>query len=169
MRSFFLYFAAFLVVLMLQEFLLSGINLFSLLNIYLYIIIIIMLPMQLSAVGVLFASLGVGAVMDVFTGTSALITMCLLGVGFVRKVVMNLTISRDMIVGGGVPFSRRIGAAAFLRYSFAMCLLYGSLFFMLEMMTFQGFGYTLLRILVSSVATTFLVYILQLPLREKNG
>lgn len=169
MRNFFLYFAAFLVVLMLQEFLLAGINVFSLLNIYLYIIIIVMLPMDMPPVGVLFSALAVGAVMDVFTGTSALITMCLLAVGFMRRAIMNLTIGRDMIIGGGTPFSRRIGAGAFLRYCFVMCFIYGLFYFMLEMMTMQGLLFTLLRIVVSSVATTLLVYVLQLPLRVKNG
>lgn len=169
MRNFLLFFAGFLVVLMLQEFLLSGINLFSLLNIYLYLMIIIMLPIQMASVGVLLCSLCVGAVMDVFSGTSAMITICLLAVAFARKPIINLTIDSDMVIGGGIPFSRRIGTVPFLRYTFVMSFIYALLYFTLEMMTFDGFLFTLLRVIVSSVATTFLIYIVQLPLRHNNG
>lgn len=168
MRNFLLYTAGFLVLIMLQEFVLSSINLFSLVNIFSYIMIIVMLPMQTKTVHTLICAASVGAVMDIFSGTSALITISIVFVAFLRGQIVKLVIPSDIISGGGAPFSYKVGVRSFLIYTFLMSLIFALVYFNLEMMSFDAVEHTLLRIILSSIATTILIFVLQLPLRERK-
>ncbi len=168
MRNFLLYFAGFLVLLVIQEFVLGSVNLFSLLYLYSYVMIIIMLPLHTKTIPSLLWATLVGAVMDIFTGTSALITISIVFMAMFRRGVVKLTIPSDIVSAGGVPFSYKIGVGVFFRYVVTMCILFAIVYFSLEMMSLHNIEYTLLRIGVSSAATTLLIFILQLPLRERK-
>lgn len=161
MRDFLLYFAGFLVLLMLQEFILSSVLFFTLVSPFIYVMVIVMLPMQLRPIPTILFSMLVGIVMDIFMGTSALCSISMIFLGYLRPWIVKLTIPQDMVKPGGVPFAKRIGTGNFLKYSFVYCLLYGLVYFNVEMMTTEMILNTMLRALLSSIVTVLLIWILQ--------
>ena len=60
-----------------------------------------------------------------------------------------------------MPNVNRIGLKRFLRYAGVIVLLHGTVFFVLESLTWSFFYLTLLRIICSSVITLLLVYFCQ--------
>lgn len=68
---------------------------------------------------------------------------------------------KDEVKEGGVPNVNRIGLKRFLRYAGVIVLLHGTVFFVLESLTWSFFYLTLLRIICSSVITLLLVYFCQ--------
>lgn len=111
-------------------------------------------------------AVGVGALMDIISGTSALCTMSLVSVAFVRRGVLQLVVPSDVLVLGGVPFSSRIGVGVFLRYSFVLCMVYGGVYFSMELMSFAHIWAIVCRLLLSSVVSCLLIFIFQLPSRR---
>lgn len=161
MRDFLLYFAGFLVLLMLQEFILSSVHLFTLISPFVYIMIIIMLPMQIKPIPTIIFSMLVGVVMDIFMGTSALCSISMIFLGFIRPLIIKLTIPQDLVKAGGVPFSKRVGIVNFLKYCTLFSLLYAAVYFSIEVMSSEMILHTALRAALSSVVTILLILILQ--------
>ncbi len=161
MRDFLLYFASFLVLLTLQEFILGSVDLFYIISPFIYIMIIVMLPMQLKSIPTLICSMLVGVVMDMFMGTSALCTISLVFTGYVREWIIKLTIPLELTKQGGVPFVNRIGLVPFLKYTTTISLLFALVYFNVEMMSVEMIGYTMLRAILSTICTVLLIWLLQ--------
>ncbi len=126
---------------------------------------LVMLPVEMNVVVLMLLSTAIGAVMDTLGGSSALITASLVATAFLRPSVVKFSLPHDVVSIGGAPLSYRVGAASFLRYCATLTMIYGIVYFSLEMMTLQNIGFTLLKLLGSVVLNTLLIYMLQLPLR----
>ncbi len=155
-------------LLLLQEFVFSSINFYGYCYIWAYLMFLIMLPLQMSVVPLMLFATATGAVMDIFGGTSALITASMVATTFVRPAIVKFSLPHDVISVGGAPLSYRVGAGSFLRYCATMCLVYGVVHFTLEIMSLQDVEVTLLKLLSSVVLNTVLIFILQLPLRPRK-
>lgn len=154
-------------LLLLQEFVLSSINFSVFVSIYIYIMVVILLPLQMKPLRILLASSLFGLAVDFYSGTGALTAIVMTWIGFMRPYVAKLTLPSDIIVAGGIPYARRIGTRSFFKYTFVMSFLFVSLYSFLEIMSLENFGFTAIRVAASTVATTLLIYILQLPLKPR--
>lgn len=160
------YLAGFLVVLFLQEYLFSAINIWGVVNLFPYIMILLMLPLSVSRGWVLVLGCAMGWCVDLMGGMAGLNAICLTWLGFVRPYVGELTLGREVSLADVVPASKRVGTPRFLTYVAVMCLLFALPYFLLEMMSLSGLGITLLRTLVSTIATVVVIYLLQLPFNK---
>ncbi len=163
MRNLFIYLFAFIVVLLLQEFVFGSINLLGYVSIYGYGIVLVMLPMQTRPAPLMLSALAMGAIFDMFAGSPALIAMSMVFIAFVRPAILKLTIEAEVVAGGGVPFSSRVGSSGFVKYVFLMVLLFSLTYSTLEVMTFTWVVDTLIKVGLSTVATTIFIYVAQLP------
>ena len=157
------YIVVFAVLVLLQEFAFDKINFWGVVNPYIYIMFIIMLPMELRGWLVLFLGFFTGTVIDLLSGSAGLHMIAATWMAFVRPTVLNFTAGRDAVQEGGIPTSSLIGAGKFLAYAGVMTLLFAIPFFLLEVMSIENIYMTLLRILLSSAATVIIVYFFQLP------
>ena len=66
---------------------------------------------------------------------------------FCRPAVLTLLVGKDEVKEGGVPNVNRLGLKRFLRYAGVIVLLHGTVFFVLESLTWSFFYLTLLRII----------------------
>lgn len=167
MRNALLYFSGFLVLMLLQEVVLAGINMTEWVSVYIYIMVVVLFPMQAKPTAVILASAALGVLADVYCGMLAVTSISMVWLGYVRFYVLKLTLPAEVIMAGGTPFARRVGVKYFLRYSFLMTVLYILPYTFLEVMTLENIDITMIRVATSSVATTLLIYILQLPLKSK--
>lgn len=163
MQRFLEFFVLLLVLLVLQGFVFARIDIYGLVNPYVYIMVLLLLPMSIKGWQALFIGFGLGVVMDFMTGNYALHTICTTWLAFVRPMVLHFTAGRDEVELGGLPISRRIGVGRFMSYVMIMSLMFAIPFFALEAMTLVGWGYLLLRILCSSIFTAVVIYFIQLP------
>ncbi|MCC8088342.1 MAG: rod shape-determining protein MreD [Rikenellaceae bacterium] len=162
MLRFIEYSILFIVVAFLQIFLFNNLHVGYFMNPFIYLAFIILLPVDLSDYKLLLLGLFTGVMMDVFMGTPGINVMATVFVAFLRPALIRLFLLKDEVDEGGVPNLHKLGIVKFLNYSFLMVFLHCTTFFMLESMSFAGFGYTLLKILVNTASTLIAVYFIQL-------
>lgn len=158
MRKIIEYALLFVVLVLLQIFLFSNLELSVYLNPLIYIAFIILLPIETIPVLVLGLGLLTGVVMDVATGAAGLNTLATLPVAFLRGGLLRLTCSKDSVTDGGVPSVYRLGVLGFVRYVVAAVVLHSLVYFTMESATFDYFHLTLLRVVVSGAVTVAVVY-----------
>ncbi len=154
-----------MVLVFLHEYLLLHISVTGYLTFYVYILSVLLLPMEQRSELVMLIAVLFGSVMDMISGTSALCTMSLVCVAFVRRGVLKLVVPPDILLVGGLPLSSRVGVGVFLRYCFLLSFVYGVVYFGVELMSFMHFGSFLLRLLFSTVLNGVLIFLFQLPFR----
>jgi hypothetical protein len=95
--------------------------------------------------------------MDVSMGTPGLNTMASAAVAYLRPMVMNLTMGKD-VQHETVPYGGAIGEEAFLFYAGVLILCHEAIFFGFESLG-SHFFFTILKIIVSSVVTLGTVWL----------
>lgn len=156
------YTAIFLLLLVLQEFVFDNINLGGVVNPYIYIMFIILLPLDMPGWMLLVLGFGAGAAVDFMSGTAGLQTIASTWLAFVRPTVVGLLLGKDLVYEGGIPTAGRVGTGRFLRYLTVMVLLFDIPFFILEDLSGSAWIITL-RIVLSSAFSVGIIYFLHLP------
>lgn len=167
MIRFLQYLGVFLLLLVLQEFVFNNINLGGLVNPYIYIMFIIMLPLDTAGWALLLFGFGTGAVFDVVSGTAGLHTITSTWLAFIRPGLAGFLLGKDEAHAGGVPTAGRVGVGKFLRYVAVMVLMFNIPFFILD----DPSGSVLriaLRIGLSTVLSAGIIYFMHLPFIGKK-
>lgn len=157
------YAATFILLVILQEFVFDNINLGGVVNPYIYIMFIILLPLDTPGWILLMLGFGAGATVDFMSGTAGLQTIASTWLAFVRPTVAGLLLGKDLVYDGGIPNAGRVGTGKFLRYLTVMVVLFNIPFFILEDLSGSA-GVLALRIVLSSAFSVGIIYFLHLPL-----
>lgn len=157
------YAATFVLLVILQEFVFDNINLGGVVNPYIYIMFIILLPLDTPGWMLLMLGFGAGATVDFMSGTAGLQTIASTWLAFVRPTVAGLLLGKDLVYDGGIPNAGRVGTGKFLRYLAVMVVLFNIPFSILEDLSGSA-GVLALRIVLSSAFSVGIIYFLHLPL-----
>ena len=148
------------VVLFVQVFLLNNLSISPLVAPTVYIVLILMMPIESSQWCMLGAGLVLGAFMDLTMGTPGLNTLVTLPIAYFRPPLLYaLSGFSAMSKEEGVPSVKRLGMR-FHRYAIIMIVLHSLLFYFVEWLSFNNFGILLLRILCSTLCSLLLDYII---------
>ncbi|WP_298063794.1 rod shape-determining protein MreD [uncultured Rikenella sp.] len=156
------YTATFVLLLILQEFVFDNINFGGVVNPYIYIMFLILLPLDIPGWLLLLLGFGAGVAVDFMSGIAGLHAIVSTWLAFVRPTVVGLLLGKDFVYEGGIPTAGRVGAGKFLRYVAAMVLLFDIPFFILEDLS-GSVGVIVLRIVLSSAFSVGIIYFLHLP------
>lgn len=149
-----------LVTLFVQVFILNNLSISPLVIPMVYIIPIVMMPIESSQLKVLLAGLLLGIVMDISMGTMGLNTLATLPIAFLRRPLLNSLAGLSSISKEeGIPSTKRLGMR-FHRYFIVMIVLHSLLFYFAEWLSFDNFGMLLLRIVCSTLVSLLLDYII---------
>ena len=149
-----------LVVLFVQVFVLNNLSISPFVAPMVYIVLILMLPIELSQWMMLVTGLIVGVVMDLTMGTAGLNTLVTLPIAFFRRPPLySLTGLSPMSKEEGIPSVKRLGMR-FHRYIIAIIVIHSVLFYFVEWLSFDNFGTLLLRIIFSTLCSLVLDYII---------
>ena len=149
-----------LVVLFVQVFVLNNLSISPLVAPMVYIVLILMMPIESSQWKMLGVGLLLGVVMDITMGTAGLNTLVTLPVAFFRRPLLYaLTGLSPMSKEEGIPSVKRLGAR-FHRYIIVLIVIHSLLFYFAEWLSFANFGTLLLRILFSTLCSLVLDYII---------
>ena len=161
MHRFVGYTLLFIILVLLQVLLFNNLYFSLYVNPLVYISFVILLPGNIRGVWLLLLSLLVGLVVDLFSGTPGINTIATLLVAFCRPGLLTLIMGHDEVRELVVPDVPHMGLGKFIKYVSVMVLVHASAFFMLEVLSWKYFGFTLLRIVFSSLASIVFVYFCQ--------
>ncbi len=149
----------FAVLLLLQVFLFDNISISIYAAPLVYVALLVMLPFNTPHGLLVFIGFAVGIILDFFTGGGGLNTIAATFTGFIRPVVLNITMGRDFWREVGGTLTRgEIRSGRWLRYSALLVMLHCAVYFMFEALTWRYFGYTLLKIALSGMVTMIIVW-----------
>jgi hypothetical protein len=125
-----------------------------------YIVPILLMPIDSSQWKMLGAALLLGVVVDISMGTAGLNTLVTLPIALFRRPLLYALAGLSSISKEeGVPSVKRLGMR-FHRYFITMIVLHSLLLYFVEWLSFDNFGTLLLRILCSTLCSLLLDYII---------
>ena len=149
-----------LVVLFVQVFVLNNLSASPLVAPMVYIVLIVLLPIEFSLWKMLCIGLAWGVLMDLTMGTMGLNTLVTLPIAFFRRpILFAFTGLSEMSKEEGVPTVKRLGGR-FHHYAIAIIVLHSVLFYLAEWLSFDNIGTLVLRIICSTLISLLLDYII---------
>lgn len=151
----------FVLLLLLQLFLFNNIQFSGYVNPYVYILFILLLPVDIPAWLLLIISFFTGLIIDLLTGTPGMHTAATVLAGFARPYVLRLFSPREGYETGADPSMFVYGFKWFLLYTVFIVLLHHTLLFYLEVFRLTDFFNTFLRVLLSSLFSITFILLLE--------
>jgi len=150
----------FILLLLFQVLLFNNIQFSGYVNPYVYIMFILLLPIEIPSWLLLLLSFATGLIIDFFSGSPGMHTSATVLAGFVRPYVLRLVSPRDGYEPGSDPSMVIYGFRWFLTYALLIVLVHHTSLFYLEVFRFADFFRTMLRVLLSTFFTmTFILLI----------
>lgn len=147
----------FILLICLQVFLLKNIGYYNLASPFLYILFILLLPFKIPN-GLLFLlAFLTGLTVDVFYDTLGLNAAACTVLAYVRIVFISVTVQREGFDNEPDPSLGIMGFRWFIFYAIILTFFHHLVLFSFETFRFSDFGYILIRTILSSVFTVFLM------------
>ena len=157
----------FIILVILQVTVFNNIQLSGFINPYLYILFILLLPFETPPWLLLFFSFLMGISIDVFSNTMGMHASACVFMAFLRPFILNVISVRDNYESNIEQGIYVYGFSWFIKYALALIIAHHSFLFIVEVFSFNNFGDTLLRILLSTVFTLVLVITSQFIIAKK--
>jgi rod shape-determining protein MreD len=141
----------FVLLILLQILLFNNIQFSGYVNPYVYIMFIMLLPVNIPSWLLLIISFFTGLIMDLFTGTPGMHTSATVMAGFVRPYVLRIISPRDGYEASSDLSMLIYGFRWFSIYTLLIVLVHHTVLFYMEVFRFTDFFRTLLRVLLSSL------------------
>ena len=159
----------FIVLVAVQVLLVNHIRLGGYVHPYIYLILVMLLPINIQGWKLLLWGFSIGMVIDLFMGTLGMHAGATTLMAFCRPAIIRIVSGSQKLETFKEPNINQLGFPWFLRYTLCMVLVHNFTYFMLEGFSFHLVGQALLRILISVPVSTFLILvILYLFSREKK-
>ena len=159
----------FILMLLLQVVFLNNVQLGGLVNPFLYIAFIMVLPVRIPGVVLLLIAFMLGLIIDMFSNTMGMHAAACVFMAYARPAVLKLIAPRDGYDAESAPSIREQGIYWFVVYVAIMTLLHHLLLFYIEVFRLTEFFSTLARVLLSSVATTAVILITQFLIEKPSS
>jgi len=151
----------FIFLVLLQVLLFNNIMFSGYVNPYVYILIILLLPVEMPSWGLLIVAFITGLTIDIFSETIGMHTASTVLAGFIRPYVLRIIAPSDGYESGGSPSMAMYGGRWFLLYSIIMVGAHHLSLFYLEVFSFTDFFRTMLRVILSSGFTVIFILLLE--------
>ena len=151
----------FILLMVLQVVLFNNIQFSGYVNPYIYIMFIILLPVEIPSWLLLLLSFGTGMLLDLFSGSPGMHSSATLLAGFVRPYILRIISPRDGYEARSEPSMLNYGLRWFLSYTVLIVLVHHTALFYLEVFRFADFFRTMARVLLSSVFTVSFIVLIE--------
>jgi rod shape-determining protein MreD len=150
-------FLRFVILLFVQVLVLDNIRLGGYINPYLYVLFILLLPVETPVLLLMSISFIMGLTVDMFNNTLGLHAAACVLLAFVRPYLLKLMAPRDGYEGERPLSLQVMGFGWFLTYSALMVFIHHTLIFYLEVFRLSEFFSTFFRMLLSMLLTLALI------------
>ncbi len=154
------YVSLFLVAALSQIFIFDALSVSVFLAPLVYVVFIVLLPIETSRILMLAAGVATGYVMDMAMGTDGLNSIATIGVAYLRTPILRAIAGKKRAAERGVPSEILFGEGDYIRYLVVMVILHHAIFFAFEALSLANIIYSLLRFAVSVVATSLFVWLI---------
>jgi len=151
------YIAMFMVLVLIQVLILNNIQVSGLINPYIYILFILLLPFTIPGYFLLGIAFILGITIDIFNNTLGVHAGATVLIAFLRPEIAKLVSSREIIEKGNTPNMTQLGFASFLKYVVICVLIHHLFLFYAEAFSFGGFIETFVRYILSSIFSILLI------------
>jgi rod shape-determining protein MreD len=166
-NSIFRYGLIFVLLILLQVLLFNNIQFSGYINPYIYVMFILLLPVEIPAWLMLLLSFATGVIIDYFSGSPGVHSSATVLAGFVRPYVLRVISPRDGYESGTSPSMLNYGFRWFLTYTLVIILVHHTALFYLEVFRFTDFFRTMLRVLLSSLFSIIFILLIEFYRRGK--
>ncbi len=135
-------------------------------NPYLYILFVLLLPLNTPRYILLLSSFLIGIVIDLFSNSMGIHAAATVFIAFIRPAVIKVISTRDEELSE-YPGLHQNKFSWFLKYTSVLVIIHHFILFYLEVFTLKGFFTTFLRIIVSSVFSIFIIVLSQFIIFRK--
>jgi len=150
----------FIILMLLQVLVFDNIEFSGYVNPYVYIMFIILLPVEIPSWLLLILCFITGIILDFFSGSPGMHSSATVLAGFTRPAILRIVSPRDGYELRAEPSMMSYGLRWFITYTVLVVLVHHTALFYLEVFRFADFFRTLLRVLLSTLFTvTFIVLI----------
>lgn len=158
---------SFVLLILVQIVLFNNIQFNGYINPYIYVLFILMLPVEIPSWLLLLLAFVTGLVMDIFMGTPGMHTAATVLAGFVRPYTLRLISPRDGYEAGASPSMITYGFTWFLSYTIVIVLVHHTALFYLEVFRLNDFFRTFVRVILSSAFSTAFILLIEYYRRGK--
>ena len=151
------YLLQFLVLVLLQIFILNNVQMGGFINPYIYILFIILLPINTPKWLLLVLGFVLGITIDIFSHTPGMNSSATVFMAFIRPYVLEVIAPREGYEKDSSPRLKIYGFTWFLRYSFILVLAHHFVLFYVEVFRFSDFFLTFSRVILSTIFSTLLI------------
>jgi rod shape-determining protein MreD len=157
----------FIILILVQVLVLNNIRFNGYINPYVYVMFILLLPVEIPTWLLLVISFGTGLVMDFFSGSPGMHSSATVLAGYIRPYALRLISPRDGYEPGADPSMYIYGLRWFLIYSSFVVLIHHTALFFLEVFRLSGFFTTMLRVLLSTLFSVIFILLLEYIRKDK--
>lgn len=157
----------FVLLILLQVLLFNNIQFSGYINPYVYLMIILVLPVNIPSWFLLVLSFATGMLIDLFSGSPGMHSSATVLAGFVRPFILRIIAPRDGYDLGPNPSMAFYGFKWFLIYTIVMVLIHHTALFYLEVFRFTDFFRTFLRVILSSIFSVTFILLIEFYRRGK--
>lgn len=150
------YIIQFIVVVLLQVLLFNNMDYFYLVSPYIYLVLILDLPLNIKTHNLMLVAFFLGLTVDFFSNTMGLHTSACTLIGFARQGYLKVLFS-NLEFKSQQPSVIQFGLSGYLKYAFGIVALHHITLFMMESLSFNNFGFLLLRIIVNIALSLLLI------------
>lgn len=158
----------FLVLVLVQVLIINHIRLGGYVHPSIYLIFIMLLPVNMAKWRLLLWGFVLGFSIDLFTGTPGLHAGATTFMAFCRPGIIKFVSGSQKLENVTEPNLNQLGGIWFLRYVFCMTLVHHFALFFLESFSFHLIGQVLLRIIISVPASVFLIMMILYIFKPSN-
>ncbi|HQO50908.1 MAG TPA: rod shape-determining protein MreD [Bacteroidales bacterium] len=159
----------FIGLVLLQVLILNQIEFIGYVNPFVYILFIMMLPLSIPGWLLLLLGFGTGYTIDLFMTGAGLHTAATVFMAFARPYVIQLATGAKQPETVNDPGLSQMGMRWWFSYTLSLVVLHHFALFLLESFSFSQLGYTLIRIILSVIATELLILLLSYFFSARQG
>mgnify|MGYP001277215483 CR=1 FL=1 len=152
---------SFLIYLFFQVIILKNSVLFGSAFCFLYIGYLLLLPVETNPLWLMFIGFGMGLFIDMFYDSAGIHASASVAVMFIRNFWLARVTPQGGYDNGAVPSLASDGLQWFLIYATPMIFVHHALLFFIEAGGFQYVGFTLLKVIFSTLYTMVVILIVQ--------
>lgn len=156
-RTFLAFFFWSIVLVLAQAIVFNHICIFNVAMPFVFIYIILRLPVTLSQNWALTIAFAMGLAVDILSDTQGMNALSCTTLAGLRRSILRLYIQREEEITYPQPCIRSLGMAVYLKYAVTMALIYCTMIFAIEAFTFFDVVRLVLRIVCSTALTTLLL------------
>lgn len=167
-RTIFRYILHFFILIIIQQFVLGNLFLFNLIHPYLYVSLILMMPVNMNKYMFISLAFVFGFVMDILSFTYGLHSATLVLIGFIRPNIMRYFISEEQIEQNIEVHFTTLGARRYLIYLLIMLFIHHSLLNLLQVFSFREYLFTFYKTLLNIISSMLLIVVYDLTFFVKS-